>query len=98
MAELLKATRKMTKYFKKSCTCNKSYPHDNGIHHINTNHYSTLHSDKHKCKSHNNNDEVNEVINQTHTSNSMTPEHKDSKEHHYIHSSDSILISSSDSK
>ena len=98
MAELLEATRKMTKYFKKSYKHSKSHPSDNDIHCLSTNNYSSPHSDKHKCKSHNNNDEVNEVINQTCTSNSLISEPKDSKEHHKSDSSDSILDSSLDSE
>ena len=59
MDELLEATRKMTKYFKRSYKHNKSCPIDNGSHPLNINHYSTPHSDKHKYKAHNNSDEFN---------------------------------------
>ena len=97
MAELLEATRKMTKYFKRSYKHSKSPPNDNGSCHISTNHYITPQSDKHKCQTHNN-DEVNEVINQTHTSNSTPSEAKNSKELCDSDSSDSILNSSSDSE
>ena len=91
MAELLEATRKMTKYFKRSHKHSKPHPSDNNNCHISTNHYSTSHSDKHKCKYHNNNDKVNEVINLTCTSNSTQSEPENSKEHHDSDSSDSIL-------
>ena len=63
IAELLKATIKMTKYFKRSYKQSKPHLSDNSDSHINTKHYSTSHSDKHKCKPCNNNDEVNEVLN-----------------------------------
>ena len=74
MAQLLDAIRKMTKYFKRSYKHSKSHPSNNGSHHLNTSNYSTPHSDKDKHKSHINNDEVNEVINQTHISNNTPSE------------------------
>ena len=98
MAELLEAMRKMTKYFKKLYKHSKSHPSDNGSHHLNANHYITPHSSKHKHKCHNSNDEVNEVIDQTHIPNSITSEPKDSKEHCDSDSSDSILSSYLDSE
>ena len=48
MTELLEATGKMTKYFKRSYKHSKAHPSDNSNHHISTNHYSTSHSDRHK--------------------------------------------------
>ena len=82
MAELLEATRKMTKYFKRSCKHSKPHPPDNSNWHVNTNDCSTCHPDKQKHKSCNNNDKINEVINSTCTSNSTPSEPKISKEHH----------------
>ena len=93
MAELLQATRKWQNISKD----NKLYPSDNSNCHLNTNHYNTPHSDKHKLKSCNNN-EVNEVINQTCSSNSTPSEPKNRKELCDSDSSDSILDSSTDSE
>ena len=36
---------------------------------------------KHKCKPHNTNDQVNEIIGQTHTSKTLCPEHEDKDPH-----------------
>ena len=69
MAELLEATRKIIKYFKRSYKYCKSHSSDNSTYHGSTNHHSNLHSDRPKHKSHNNKDEVNEIINQNCTSN-----------------------------
>ena len=68
MAELMEVTRKMTKYFKRQYKHNKPHLSDDSNCHMSTNHCSTFHSDKHKYKSHTNNDEVNEVINSMCTS------------------------------
>ena len=68
MVELLEATRKMTKYFKRSYKHSKSQPSDSSNCHTSTIHYSNSHSDRHKCKPCNNSDEVNETINSTYTS------------------------------
>ena len=46
MAESLEATRKMTKYFKRSYMHNKSNPNHNSNHHSNINHYGTSHPDR----------------------------------------------------
>ena len=62
IAELLEATKKMTKYFKKS---NKTHCDSTDSNHPNTNQYRMIHSDKHKCKHHNRNDQVIEIISQT---------------------------------
>ena len=65
VSELLEATKKMTKYFKKSCNDNKTHHNNTDSHHPSTNHYNATHSDKHKCRSHNTCDQVNEIIGQT---------------------------------
>ena len=96
MAELLEATRKMTKYFKRSYKHNKPHPNDNSNCHTSTNHYSNSQSDRHKHKPHNNSDEVNKITNSTHTSKITLSGPEISKEHHDSDSSDSILDSSLD--
>ena len=58
----------MTKYFKKSYQHNKSHHTTTDCHHPSTNHNNAIHSDRHKYKSHKTNDQVNEIIGQTHTS------------------------------
>ena len=62
IAELLEATKKMTVYFKKSYKHKKSYHTSIDSHHPSTNHNSAIHSDRHKCKSHKTNDQINEII------------------------------------
>ena len=52
--------------------------------------YNTPQSDKHKHTPCNNNDKVNEVSNQTHTSNNRPSEPKNSKEHQ---DSNSLVVS-----
>ena len=64
MVELLEATRKMTRYFKKSYKHSKTHPSGTDSQHPSTNHYNKVHLDKHKCKSCNTSDEVNEIIGQ----------------------------------
>ena len=83
----------MKKYFKRSYKHRKPHPTDNSNCYISTNGYSTSHSDRHKCTSHNNNDEINEVINSTHMSNSTPSDPENSKEHCDSDSSDSMLNS-----
>ena len=67
----------MTKYLK------KSYKHDKSKHDIadsnypSTNQYNTTHADKHKCKPHNPNYQVNEIIGQTSTPKTTKLEPKD---------------------
>ena len=95
MAELLEATRKMAKYFKRSYKHSRCHPCDNSNCHRSTNHYNNSHPDRHKCQPCNNNDEVNKIINQTCTSNNTPSVPKNSKAHHDSDSSDSILDSSS---
>ena len=96
MAELLEATRKVPKYFKRSYKHSKPHLSENSNCHINTNHYSTSLSDRHKQQSSSNNDKVNEVSNSTHTSNSAPSEPANSEEHHDSDNLDSRLNSSSD--
>ena len=64
MAELLETTRKMTKYFKRSLKHNSLYYNNTSNHQSNT---STSHSDKHKCKSCYQRNEVNEITTNNHT-------------------------------
>ena len=68
------------------------------VYHPSTDYYNTTHSDKHKCKSCNTNDEVNEIIGQTHTPKNAISEHEDIKDPHDSDSPDSNLHSSSDSE
>ena len=65
IAELLEATRKMTKYFKTSYKHNKTHHSNTDSHHPSTNHNNTINSNKYKCRSCNTNDQVNEIIGQT---------------------------------
>ena len=53
---------------------------------------------KHTCKSHNTNDQVNEIIGQTHKSKNAKLEPEDIKDSHESDSSDSNIDSSSDSE
>ena len=92
MAELLEATRKMTKYFKRSYKHNKPHSNDNRNGHTNTNHYNNSHSDRHKhkpCNNSNNN-------NSTQTSKNAFTEPENSNEHCDSDSSGSLLYSSPD--
>ena len=79
MAELLEATRKMTKYFRRSYKHSKTHSSDNSMHHSSMNHYSNSHPYKHKCKSHNNDDKANKIINQNHTSNHTPSAHENNE-------------------
>ena len=97
MAEMLEATGKMKKYFKKLYMHNKPHLNDSNCH-TSTNHYSKSHSDRHRHKPHNNSNDVNEITNSTHTSNNPHSELEINKEHHASDTSDSILNSSSDSE
>ena len=97
MVELLEATRKMAKYFKTSYKHSKPHLSDNTNCHIIKIIIAHL-TQTHKCKSHINNDKVNEVINSTCTSNNTPTEPKNSKEHHDSESSYSIFDSSLDLK
>ena len=67
----------MTRYFKKPYKHNKSHHTSNDNHHPSTNHNSSLHSDKHTCKSHNTNNQIMEITGQAHTTKSTKsePEH-----------------------
>ena len=80
IAELLEAAKKMTRYFKKSYKYNKSHHTSNNSHHPSTNHNSSIHSDKHKHKLQNTNDQVNEIIGQTCASKSTKSESEDIKD------------------
>ena len=77
---------------------NKTHHSNTYHHHPSTNHYNAIHSDKHKCKSHTTNDQVNEIIAQTCTSKNSKSEPEDIKDPHDTDSADSNLASSSDSK
>ena len=57
----------MMKYFKKSKKHSKTHHDSTGGNHPSTNQCDTTHADKHKCKPHNTNDQVNEIIGQTNT-------------------------------
>ena len=88
----------MTTYFKRSCKDSKSHSSDNSTHHSSTNHYSSSHPDRHKCKSCNNNEEVNEIINQNCTSNCAPSEHENNEECCDWDGPDTYLIPSLDLK
>ena len=77
IAKLLEATKKMTKYFKESYKHNKTHNNGTDSTHPSTNQYNTTHSDKHKCKSGNTSDQVNEIIGQTCASKNTKSEPKD---------------------
>ena len=96
--ELLETTRKMTMYFKKSYKHNKSHCTSTDSHHPSVNHNSTIHTDKHKCKSRNTNDQVNNITGQTCASKNTKSKPEDIKDPHDSDSPDSNLDSSSDSK
>ena len=98
IAELLEATRKMTNYFKKSYEHYKSQHNSTDSHHPSTGHNKAIHSDEHKCKLHNTNGQVNEIIGQTHAPKNAKSEHEDIKDSHDSDSPGSNLDSSSHSK
>ena len=87
----------MAMYFKKSYKHNKPHHTCTDSHHPSTNHNS-IHADRHKCKSHNTNDQVNEIIWQTHVSRNTKSEPEDIKDPHNSDSPDSNLDSSPDSE
>ena len=78
--EMLEATKKMTRYFKKSYKHNKPHFNNTDSQHPSTKHYNATHSDKHKCKSHNTNDQVNEIIGQTYASKTTKSDPEDIKD------------------
>ena len=71
IAELLEATKKVTKYLKRSYKHNKKHHNNTGSLHPSTNHYNITHSDKHKYKSCSTSDQGNEIIGQTHASKTL---------------------------
>ena len=94
IAELMEATKKMTKYFKKSL---KHTP----LHSNNTNHHqnnaTTPHTDNHTCKTHSQY-QVNNVTSNICTSQHITTEHDDIPDNIDIDSCDCISESASGSK
>ena len=66
IAELLEATKEITRHFTKSYKHNKSQNTSNDNHHPSKDHNSTHHPDKHTLKSCNTNDQVNKIIGQAH--------------------------------
>ena len=93
IAELLEATRKMIRYIKKPYKCSKTYHSNTDSHHSSTNHNDAIHSDKDKHKSHNTNDQVNEIIGETCASKNTKSDPEDIKEPHDSDSPDSNLDS-----
>ena len=71
--------------FKKSYKHNKTHHNHTNSHHPSTSHYNATHLDKHKLKSHNTNDQVNEIIGQTHASKTTNAEPEDTKDPHALH-------------
>ena len=88
----------MTRYVKKSYKHNKSHNTSNNNHYPSTNHKSTLHLDKHTCKSCNTNNQVNKIIGQAHTSENTKSEPEYIKDPHDSDNPDSNLDSSSNSE
>ena len=88
----------MTRYFKKSYKHNRSHHTSIDNHHPSTNHNSSLHSDKYKCKSCNTNDQVKEIFGQTLISKNIKSEPKDIKDLHDSDHPASKLDSVSDSE
>ena len=86
MAELLEATKKMMKYFKRS------------LKHIPLQPNNTSHADKHKHTSHYHKDEVSEITPNTYTPKHITTETDDILDSSNVDSSDSTTNSTSDSK
>ena len=64
MCDMLEATKKMMKYFKRSLNHIPSHPNNTDHHQSSTN---TSHSNKHKCNPHYHKDEVNEITPVTYT-------------------------------
>ena len=93
IAELLEATKKIMKYFKKSYQHNKRHYNSSNSHHSSRGYYNAVHSDKHKCKSHNPSNLVNEIIGQTCTSKTTKSEPEDIKQPHYSDSPDNLDFS-----
>ena len=61
----METTKKMTQYFKKSFKYHKTHHNNTDNHHPSMKYYNATHSNKHRCKSHNTSDHVNEIISQT---------------------------------
>ena len=87
----------MTKYLKKSYKHSKSSHDSRDSNHPSTNQYITTCADKHKCKPHNTNNRVNEIIGQTCTPKTTKSEPED-KDPHDSNSPDSNTYSSSHSE
>ena len=93
---MLNATRKMTKYFKRSVKHNKPQCNDNSNTTTGTNHHNNVHSHKHKP--HNDSNKVNDITNSTYAPKTTLAEPENDNRHCDSDSSDSILDSSSDSE
>ena len=94
IAKLLGATRKMTKYFKRSVKHIKPQCNDNSNTTTGTNYNNNAHSHKHKpC---NDNDEVNDITNSIHIPKTTLTEPENNNKRYDSESSDSILNSCSD--
>ena len=94
ISELLEATNKMIRYFRKSYKSSKSQHTniDNNYPHIT--HNNSLHSDKHTDKTHNPNDQLNEITGQTKTPASTETEPENTEDPHDSDSPDSNFDSS----
>ena len=97
ISELIEATRKMTRYFKKLYKNSKSHYVNNDNNHPHKLQSSSHSLDKHTHKTHNNNDWVNEVTDQTQMLKGTKWETEDTKDHHDSNSPNSSFDSSSDS-
>ena len=82
ISELLEATKEITRYFKKSYKNSKSHHVNNNNSYPNFTQISSLHPDKHVHKTHNPNDQVNEITGQTWTVRGSNSEPEDTNNHH----------------
>ena len=94
MADLLEATKKMMKYFKRSLKYIQLHTNSTDHHQRNTN---TPHSDNHKCKSCYHKDAIKEIISDTFIPKHITTETDDVLGNTDIDSSDNPTESASDS-
>ena len=96
--ELLEATRKMTRYFKKSYRQNRSHHSTTDTQYLSTNNNNAINLNKHKHRSCNTNDQVNEIVSQICTSKNIKSDPEDIKDPHDSDSPESNCDSSSDSE
>ena len=93
MVELLEATRKMMKYFKRSLKHNPSHPNNTSNLQRKT---STSHSDKHKCNSYYHKVEVTEITPDNYAPSHIAMETNNIPDNSDVHHSDSTTDAVSD--